>query len=90
MNGSMIMSYSIYICSGLAVIGIFSIFISVSFTNVASYRRDQRLGFFHSLFIGSLSNLEKKIRKKLLFFFFIGLSLLFIGVFAGIFLQRVS
>ena len=81
------MSYSIYICSGLAVIGIFLISISVSFSNAASYRRDQRLGFFRSLFIDGLSRSEKQIRNKSFFFFFIGLFLLFIGAFLGMFLH---
>jgi len=84
------MSYLVYICSGLDVLGIFLIFISVSFSNAALYRRDQKLGFFRSLSIDGLSKSEKQLKKKSFFFFLIGLSLLFIGVFAGIFLQNVS
>ena len=89
MNGRKIMSYSVYICSGLVVLGLFLIFISGSFSNAVMQMKDQRLGFFRSLFNQDWSESEKKIRKKSFFLFFIGLSLLFIAVFAGIFLQKV-
>ena len=84
------MSYSVYICSGLAVLGIFLIFISVSFSNAHHTEGIKGLGFIRSLFIDGVNKSEKQFKTKSFFLFLIGLSLLFIGVFAGIFLQKVS
>ena len=81
------MNYSMYIGSGLAILGLFLIFISLPFSNYALHKKNQRLGFFRSLFTDGWTESEKKYRKKSFFLFFIGLSLLFVGVFAGIFLQ---
>jgi len=84
------MNYSMYIGSGVAILGLFLILISLPFSNVALYKKTQRLGFFRSIFIDDWTESEKKYRKKSFFLFFIGLSLLFVGVFAGIYLQGRS
>jgi len=45
------MEVSMVICSGLMILGLFFVFISLPFSNVAFYKRSQRLGIFRSLFI---------------------------------------